>query len=453
MFFTIKGNLTIRLPENLINDTVKELVFGLLYRSVNVDYVPHKYNEIIIGEAERKTYIGESVYIVTEKGIYIGGKDERALLTALFMLLQDAEPVDLEKGKEHVRFLCTEKQIDTGIKRRMIHFCVFPKISLSVYKKFIGLAGVLGFTHIILEFFGTLKFDALKELSWENFAFTKGEIADLIKEMRDLKIEPIPMFNHFGHAAQSGLLGGKHVVLDRNPRLATLFSPDGWRWEFDKPEVKDLLKKIRLELIDLFGDGKYFHVGFDESFSYPNDEKSTDALCKYITYLCEEVKSEGRIPLLWGDLFLHEPTVGINKETGYEGNCPSASVAEKMIKSLPDYAVICDWQYFVKKAPWKSAKYFKDKGVKTIVCPYYDPEGVTTAIETVQEYSCYAYMQTTWDRPFTHGGLIPLIEPYYKIFGIDKAVPKVDNCLNSATLIRKLFFAEGDYDKSGFDMR
>lgn len=448
--FEIRSNLKIILPKKLINDTVKEMIFGFLYRSVKVDYIPHDKTEIIIGEPTPINYEGESAYKVTDKGVYISGKDERAMLTALFVVLQDIEPICLEVGKEELRLPTSEKQLDPKIDRRMLHLCLFPKIPLSSYRKLIRLAGVLGITHIVLEFWGTLSYDSLKELAWKNLSFSKGEISYLIREMRDLLIEPIPMLNHFGHASQSRLCNGKHVVLDQNPRLATLFSSDGWWWRFDKKEVKKLLKDLRQELIDLFGEGEYFHLGMDESFSYPADINSGKALGEFLKELCEEVKKEGRVPMLWGDMFLHEPTLGIGKSTGYEGNCPSAEVSELLINALPKDVVVCDWQYFVKDAPWKSAEFFIEKGFKTAICSWHDWTGAKSGIETAKKYSCYAFMQTTWHTVFVNANVGGLLKVYYELFNIDKSVSKIGNGLNNASLFRKIYFADGEYEKSGW---
>ena len=58
-----------------------------------------------------------------------------------------------------------------NIKNRMIHLCVFPENSLLEIKKYIRLFSVLQYTHVIVEFWGTFKFDILSSLAWEN-AFT-----------------------------------------------------------------------------------------------------------------------------------------------------------------------------------------------------------------------------------------------------------------------------------------
>lgn len=147
----------------------------------------------------------------------------------------------------------------------MIHICVFPENDLYFIKKLIRLAVLCQYTHIVIEFWGMLRYDRLKELAWPH-AFTKAEAGELIRECRELGMEPVPMFNHLGHATGSRLCYGKHVVLDQNAKLEHLFTPDGWAWNIGSSEVAELLRGIRIELYELFGPGEYCHIGCDEAY-------------------------------------------------------------------------------------------------------------------------------------------------------------------------------------------
>jgi hypothetical protein len=147
----------------------------------------------------------------------------------------------------------------------MIHICVFPENDLYFIKKLIRLSALCQYTHIVIEFWGMLQYDCLKELAWPH-AFTKAQAQELIDECRELGIEPIPMFNMFGHATGSRECYGKHVVLDQNPTLQYLFTPDGWGWDITSEEVFALLKQVRQELYDLgfkiTEDGKHYKLTY-----------------------------------------------------------------------------------------------------------------------------------------------------------------------------------------------
>lgn len=448
--FKIGDRLTIKMPKCFINPTVKEVVSGYLYNAVNVSLVETDKPEIIIGDGRAEKFSRDGIISITDKGAYIGAKDFRRAITGLFMVLDDAVAENLEENNVCINIPVSKRDIEMTVNNFMVHICIFPEIPFETYLKLMRLIGVLGYTHAVLEFWGSLKFDCLTELAWKDNSFTKQQAKVLIETLRSFGVQPVPMFNHFGHASGSRLKFGKHVVLDQNLRLAPLFSWDGWWWRFDKVAVLDLLKKIREELYELFGEGDYFHIGFDESFSYPSDEESTEKLCSFINQLCSEVIEEGKTPLLWGDLFLHEPTVGIDREGGYEGNCASKEISEKMFNSLPKQAIVCDWQYFVKKSPWISAQYFKEKGVKTIVCPCVDKLGVDTAFETAKQLNAFGLMQTTWHFFYNEGMATPLLTYYYKAFNCSKALKKVGGQLHMASIMRKVCPADGKYEKAGW---
>lgn len=450
-YFVIGSDVEIFLPKECINDTVKEIIYGLLYRSVEVKLIPAADFSIRIGDAQAVPLNdNEGVISACEKGIFINARDERALLNCLFLLLRRAIPKNLEVGEEKILIPCGEEYIVPDVIRRMIHFCIVPNVPLSTYKKLFRLASVLGYTHIVAEFWGTFQYEAMKELHWKNYSFTKDEVTELLKEAGDLKVEVVPMINHFGHASAARMYLGKHVVLDQNPRKATLFSHDGWRWDFEKDEVRALLKNMRNELYETFGKGEYFHIGFDEGFSYPCDGEATDALCKYLRELCQEIISEGRIPLLWGDQLLHEPTVGISMKTGYEGNAHTQEEAERLLQCLPKEAVICDWQYLTKDVPWISAGYFKERTVNFMVCPKDSTANIDAAIKTAKEYNCYGVLHTTWAKPFERDGVNSLFEAHDLFFNRKKETQKVGNKLTDATLMRKIWFADGEYEKAGW---
>ena len=129
---------------------------------------------------------------------------------------------------------------------------------------------MLKYSHIVLEFWGMLKLDCMKELSW-SIGYEKEQVRPILDEARAMGMQIIPMFNQWGHATACRLISGKHVVLDQNPALQTLFSPDGWSWDLENPEVRRLHRAIRTELCELCGEGDYFHLGCDEVYECEDD--------------------------------------------------------------------------------------------------------------------------------------------------------------------------------------
>ena len=85
---------------------------------------------------------------------------------------------------------------------------------------------------------------------YEKLRADEQDTMTLIELANDFGMEVVPMTNHLGHASQARGGMGKHAVLDQNPRLATLFEPDGWTWCLSNPRVHTLLRRFREELIE-----------------------------------------------------------------------------------------------------------------------------------------------------------------------------------------------------------
>ena len=446
-YYIIKDKLQLKINANLINDTVKELVENFLFRVINVELIPVK-GLFAATENSEKTDITS----VTEKGIYIVGKTDKEVLDGLFRVLRLAEPCDFGEREKTVKIPTGEYADSSRVGYKMIHLCVFPESDLINLKKTVRLAGVLGYTHVIIETWGGIKFDCMQELGWKGFAYEKAEISQIIKEIRNLKMEPVPMVNCLGHASFSRVDIGKHVVLDQNVKLADYFLKYGWVWDFHKQKVKDLLKKVREELYELFGEGEFFHVGLDETYYDPKDKAERDEIYAYITELCETVKKEGRTPMLWGDMFLHSETLNAPRAS-YSCHAYTEESANKMLAAVPKYAVIADWHYRVQEYPWKTSVYLQKTGHKTIQCSWYDFKNDESAVETANLLGTSGIMLTTWHALVLSGkGVESIVRTSLAAFG-EKPPVWTDGTLIAADLWRKVLYTGENYERCGFEKR
>ena len=445
-YYYFNKNIEIKINENVLNDTVKELISSFQYRIPALRFIPVKSLSVSIGERATGSRA------VEKDGIKIVADSEKQLLDKLFFALGKAEACFDEKGEASVRIPCGDY---SPIKRngvKMIHLCFFPETKFFVLKRAIRLAGVLGFTHVILEFWGTFPYKCLEELKWKNTGVSLEQVKELLAETRKLKMQPVPMVNHFGHAPGTRVMSGKHTVLDQNPTLSPYFINGGWTWNFKEPKVRKLLKTMRKELCDVFGDGEFFHIGLDESYYDPESEEKREEIYSYVSEICEEIKSEGRRPILWGDLFLHAKSLGIASDEGYHCGAQTKEISDKMLESLPKYAVIADWHYYVKKAPWKTSVYFKEKGFDVIECPWFDNDDVVTAIDTAEEIGSFGIMLTTWHRLDSRVGT-PSIYYAGKYLNEKDDTRGIRKILGSTEILRKVYFAGENYEESGWYAR
>ena len=442
--FLIENDLKLEMNENCVNDTIRDLIRNLLYRAIRVTIVPTKELVIRTGNLERR-----EVPTVTEDGIAICGKTEKEVIDALFRILIKAEPIDFGEGKKIVGIPTGEYAVHPKADLRMLHLCVFPETDFTDLKKTVRFAGILGYTHVVLESWGGLAFDCLEELGWKGFTFGKEQAKEVIREIRNLKMEPVPMVNCLGHASLSRVDIGKHVVLDQNIGLSDYFLKYGWVWNFKKQKVKDLLKEMRREMRELCGEGEYFHVGVDETYYNPKAEAEKDRIYQYITELCETVQKEGRTPIIWGDMFLNSEELDAPR-TFYSCHAYTSATAEKMLDAVPKYVLIADWHYRVSEFPWKTSVYLNGKGYKTLQCAWYDFKNDESAVETSSRLGTAGVMLTTWHGLVLQAkGMESILRTGLAALG-EEPPEWTDGTLLAADLWRKVLDVGADYARYGF---
>lgn len=344
-----------------------------------------------IGEVELPTLSQGKEYAlrVTETGAAIVGKDSGGLIRGFCSLL-----MKINCQQKELTIAPVEEESQYRIQNRMLHICIFPENDLYFIKKLIRLAGLCQYTHIVIEFWGMLRYDCLKELAWPQ-AFTKDQSRELIRECRELGMEPIPMFNQLGHATACRVKYGKHVVLDQNPRLQHLFTPDGWAWNIHSEETRTLLRSIRRELYDLFGHGEFIHIGCDEADYYTRCDEERQQLPVFLKSLTDEVVAEGRRPMVWMDMMLER-----NKYNGKHritATCAPDEV-DALQNALNPATVMVDWQYNYPEAPIPSLLSLKDNIRDAMGAPWYDKANYTAHIDTVEEHGMFGIMMTTWHK-------------------------------------------------------
>lgn len=333
---------------------------------------------------------------VTEKGFALAAADSAGLAHAFSTILQLINPRCLDLGKVNFAAPYVSIQDRPDLAFRGIHLCVFPETTLLLLEKSIRMAGFMKFTHVVLEFWGTLEYDAMPELHWKDHFFTKEQIKPLIDMIRGMGMQVIPMFNHLGHAAAAREIFGRHVILNQNPKLAMLFEPDGWTWCLSNPDTLNLLRQIREELIELCGPGDYFHLGCDEARSYATCDKCSQKdgpqmLAEYLNGLSKEFKEQGRKAIIWGDALL-------DSEEWKAPNIATGDLIPKALPLLDRDIIIADWQYTIKESDVPTSKFFIEQGFETLLCPWDDGENMKGLAEGAKKLHALGVLATTWDR-------------------------------------------------------
>lgn len=438
-YFFLKNNLKVTAHKQMNNKTVEKLwdsfclgegklIFGLTEDCI-----------FCTENAELPVLPPDKEYIlkVDETGIAIVGKDYGGLMRGFASLL-----MKIEYDNDTLKIQTVTEESGYRLQNRMIHICVFPENDLYFIKKLIRLAGLCQYTHIVIEFWGMLRYDCLRELAWPH-AFTKEQAGELIQECRELGLEPIPMFNQLGHATASRVMYGKHVVLDQNPRLQRLFTPDGWAWNTESDEVFTLLKQVRKELYQLFGEGEYMHVGCDEAYYISRNEKLRKKLPDYLAKLTAEVEAEGRRPMIWMDMLLEEGRFENCKATG------KVDEVQKLRDATAESTVFVDWQYKCMTAPIPTLVLLAESDHDIIGAPWDQEQNYTAHVDTLTQYHMFGVMMTTWQ---TLQKNTPAILGCAKKCGANSFVWSEIGGLReeTATLLRRVSFEGNSYTDCGW---
>lgn len=387
--------------------------------------------------------------VVTKDGFFVAGCDDLGLLHGLFTLLQLLRPISLDFGAEVLAIDCVEIHDRPALDIRSIHICVFPETTLDILEKTIRLSAFTKLTHIVLEFWGTIRLDCLPELGWSDHSFSKEEIRPLVALANDLGMEVIPMINHLGHASQSRGGIGRHTILDQNPLLSLLFEPDGWTWCLSNPKVHTLLRQMREELIELCGPGEYFHLGCDEAYSYAScplcrNQDKPQMLADFLNNIAQELAAQGRKGIIWGDALLDD-TVWTQPNIATSRPDQQTHLAlEKLDRRL----IIADWQYYLKTPAMPTAEHFMTLGFQVLACPWDEGKNVQILAAAADKLHLSGVMITTWHH------LGPMLRSMPAMGGSawsgEAYQENPGQQIHSSALLRKVMPVAGCFHKAGF---
>lgn len=441
------GNVNATAHSCLNKSIIKDFWHGFAFQSSALNVLECEELMFSIGNASPIPLDGCDYSInIESSGVCVCAENENNLIRGFMTLIDRFHAIDLEESLA-VELACCQIKDKPIIQNRMVHFCVFPETELWELERFVRFCGALKYTHIILEFWGMLQYTCMSELSWQH-AFTREQIAPIIREANELGIEIVPMFNHLGHASAGRVMHGKHVVLDQSPALQTYFSEDGWCWDIRKPKVIKLLRQIRDELCELCGSGKYFHIGCDEAYNFEFTKENMNYICDFINEISEDMRMKNRRVIVWGDMFLHRHS-HYNPNNKYTCNAPTAEAERYMLELLRRDLIIADWQYNAIQSPVETSDTFTQAGFDCLLCPW--DRGVPqmrAVISTVKERSSAGFLHTTW-HTLSRG------MPFVALAAIG-GFESIDNLemtqirTYTAALLRKVMPADGDYLKAGW---
>ena len=167
--FVFSGNVTANAHPCMNKDVICSFFRGFSFHLAELQIQSCEALRFSIGCAEALPLDGYAYSInVTPTGVCIAADTEKDLLQGYMTLLDRIQCID--SGDVSVlKIDCAEIWDRPILDTRIVHFCILPETKLWELHRFLRFAAALRFTHIILEFWGMLRYDCMKELSWRFF--------------------------------------------------------------------------------------------------------------------------------------------------------------------------------------------------------------------------------------------------------------------------------------------
>ncbi len=320
------------------------------------------------------------------------------VFNAMKTLRQLAEPIPGTKTITGWTVVPVKIEDEPSMAFRGLHLCWFPETRAERIEQAIRMAAFYKFNYVVLEFWGVYPFKALPEFCWAEHATNEKEIRRLVRLAGDLGVVMIPQFNMFGHASAARGSAAKHCLLDFHPEYAPLFEPSGWCWCLSNTETRKVLTGMIEELLDLFDNPPYIHLGCDEA-----DTASTCPLCRkadykkllidHFRYFGELAQKHNARPMIWHDMLIRHSDP---RWRGYVVNGPDW--ADDVLKNLSKKYILCDWQYSAPKPEekWPTIRYFMDQKFDVVACPWENARGINSLGAFVKKEKSFGLLCTTW---------------------------------------------------------
>ena len=173
---------------------------------------------------------------------------------------------------------------------------MFPKVDflLGMLDDFAD----MGYTHILVEFEDKFPFESYPD-AVRDTAYAKDDFRRVAAKCRELGLGVIPLLQSIGHL---------HYFLKEPAYRKWSENGNIYQWCLSQSETFDIWKAMADEIIDIFHDCSYFHIGADEmSFKSPcrlcEGKDQFQLFLSRVTECADYISAKGKQPLVWDDVF------------------------------------------------------------------------------------------------------------------------------------------------------
>jgi len=216
-----------------------------------------------------------------------------------------------------------------ALQHRVVHVDLKgPKLPVAAFADLLRLLARWGINGVLVEYEHRLPELPLEHQFPQADRYGSDELARLLDLASDLAIEWIPLFQTLGHCEYLRRLPGT-TGLAENPDDPSQLCPSS-------PQVRQYLLHLFDLVCKLHPHSRFVHVGLDETQWLGHCPACNERAQKlggrmelyldHCIWVCTEAVRRGRVPMLWGDMFLGEGRLDL-------------------VSRLPREAVVLPWEY------------------------------------------------------------------------------------------------------------
>lgn len=370
--------------------------------------------------------LSDEIYLleVTRTGARIVAETSRGLAHGVQTLLQ------LVQANQGSRRIAGVGIVDyPQLKFRGLHICIFPNTELAAVRQAILVAARFKYNAVVLETWASLQSKKRPETAYR-LAYSPEQIKPLIELGKALQMDMIPMLNSWGHASGMRANSAQHVVLDRFPHFKPLYEEDGWSFCLTNPAIYDHLFDRFSELLELFENPKYFHLGLDEAWGHRGlmasqecrGENPRAVLTAHMNKLYGYFAERGIRVFVWHDMFIQRDHPELGRLSPANSVPPFDS--HLVLDQLPKDIIMDTWNYSATNE-WPVPKYFQDRGFPVVVSPWKVRKNALALVNTAKRLNVMGLLETTWDSldvtlpTVGEAGVASWTEPGFNVDTID----------------------------------
>ncbi len=331
-------------------------------------------------------------------GATIVAETPRGLLYGVQTLLQLVRPRSAGKGME----VAGARIVDyPQLGFRGLHICIFPNTELAAVRQAMLVAARYKYNAVVLETWASLESKKRPETAYR-YTYTPEQLKPLIEMGKALRMEMIPMLNSWGHASGMRRGSSQHVVLDRFPRFKSLYEEDGWTFCLTNPAIYNHLFDRYAELLELFGDVKYFHLGLDEAWGHRGlmrsdacrGENPRATLTAHLKKLYAYFAARKIQVFVWHDMFIQRDHPQLGRLSPANSVPPFDS--HLVLNELPKDVIMDAWNYDAT-GEWPVPRLLQQRGFPIVVSPWKVRKNAVALVNEAKKLNAMGMLETTWD--------------------------------------------------------